>query len=253
MLDKLKAISCAGSVFELRDVTVNAFGALGLTRAYFLAPIGVDRSVGRALTNMGFSREWEAAYNAGKRLDDPLPDIAVRVGRAFFWNELPQDTVLNKAESDYLQSLDGWGMPEGICAVAYGPAARVGFVGAAPSATFDRASLPDKDMFRIAAETSFLRYCELNVLELGFEMNLSSRELDVLHWMAQGKSNAAIGEILGLSQDTVGTYIKRIFAKLDVFDRTSAVMKGVTRGLVIATDPQIERAIEERRKADKAR
>ena len=78
-------------------------------------------------------------------------------------------------------------------------------------------------------------------------MNLSSRELDVLHWMAQGRSNAGIADMLDLSQETVGTYVKRIFAKLDVFDRTSAVMKGVMRGLVIASDPNVEAAAQQRR------
>ena len=43
--------------------------------------------------------------------------------------------------------------------------------------------------------------------------------------------------MLGIRQDTVNTYVKRIFATLEVFDRTSAVMKGVRQGMVIVSDP----------------
>lgn len=42
------------------------------------------------------------------------------------------------------------------------------------------------------------------------------------------------------------TYVRRIFIKLDVSDRTSAVIKGITRGIVIASEPQIEQAIRAR-------
>jgi LuxR family quorum-sensing system transcriptional regulator CciR len=84
------------------------------------------------------------------------------------------------------------------------------------------------------------------VLDVDPVPRLSNRELDVLHWMAQGRSNPAIARELGLSHETVDTYIRRLFAKLNVSDRTSAVVKGVSRGLVVASDPQIEEAIRAR-------
>ena len=246
MLEKLKAITRANSVIDLRDTTLEAFRVLGLSRAFFLAPVGHERSVGRRLTNMGFPEDWEHKYRETDYLNDPLPDIAVRLGAPFRWDALPKDVILNRVETEYLASLKTWGMEEGVCVVAYGPAASVGFVGAAAAAPEGDLSGVDLEMFQIAGQTSFVRYGQLNKAELNYEMSLSNRELDVLHWMAQGKSNSAIAEMLGLSQDTVNTYVKRIFSKLDVFDRTSAVMKGVIRGLVIASDPKIEAAIQAR-------
>ena len=140
-----------------------------------------------------------------------------------------------------------WGMAKGICVATYGSAARVGFFGASSESGEEDLDEVDLSVFQIVAEISYVRYCQLISAELQYEMNLSSRELDVLHWMAQGRSNAGIAEMLNLSQETVGTYVKRIFAKLDVFDRTSAVMKGVMRGLVIASDPNVEAAAQARR------
>ncbi len=46
---------------------------------------------------------------------------------------------------------------------------------------------------------------------------LTSRELDVLGLMAEGRSNAAIAEHLGISQGGVEKHISNVFAKLDLF------------------------------------
>ena len=240
MLDGISALLTARSLQDLRAEAVSVFSMMGMPRVICLSPIGHDRSVGRTLVNAGFPLEWENAYLDARHMDDPLPDIAVRIGSAFHWDHLPSDVVLNQNETTYLEDLKSWGMEKGVCVATYGPAARVGFIAASSETGQDSLHAVDMQLFQVAAQTAYLRYCQLMTLELNYEMNLSSRELDVLHWMAQGRSNAAIGETLSLSPDTVGTYVKRIFAKLEVFDRTSAVTKGVTRGLVIASDPEVE-------------
>ena len=61
---------------------------------------------------------------------------------------------------------------------------------------------------------------------------LSPQELAVLGQAAQGKTNAAIGTSLHISETTVKTYLSRAFEKLGVSDRTSAVRRAVELGLV---------------------
>jgi DNA-binding CsgD family transcriptional regulator len=51
---------------------------------------------------------------------------------------------------------------------------------------------------------------------------LTTRENEVLHWLAAGKSNAEMGEILGVSSSTVGKHLERIYEKLGVENRTAA-------------------------------
>ena len=246
MLDLLRALLTAKSIFDLRDASMAVFAALGFSSAYYVSPVVQDRNEGRMMVNMGFPLEWEKAYRDAPRGSDPLPDIALRIGKAFRWGRLPEGFVLQPSEVAYLKSLQAWGMADGIGIPAYGSAARVGFVGLGCPKRPGGFETADMEMLRIAAETSYLRYCELIVAEADEMPRLSSRELDVLHWMAQGKSNAAIARQLELSQETVDTYVRRIFSKLDVSDRTSAVVKGVTRGLVIASEPRIDAAIQAR-------
>ena len=61
---------------------------------------------------------------------------------------------------------------------------------------------------------------------------LSSREIDVLKLMAQGKSNKEIGSALFISEGTVKSHVKAIFAKMNVISRTEAVASATRRGLI---------------------
>jgi two-component system, NarL family, response regulator len=61
---------------------------------------------------------------------------------------------------------------------------------------------------------------------------LSERELEVLRSLAQGKSNADIAATLSIGEGTVKSHVNRILNKLDVSDRTQAVIVAVKRGIV---------------------
>ncbi len=63
---------------------------------------------------------------------------------------------------------------------------------------------------------------------------LSAREAEVLALVAEGLTNAQIGERLYIGQATVKTHLLRIFTKLGVSDRTAAVMTALQRGLIAA-------------------
>jgi DNA-binding CsgD family transcriptional regulator len=59
--------------------------------------------------------------------------------------------------------------------------------------------------------------------------SLTDREREVLGWVAAGKSNAQIAEILGASPRTIAKHLERIYEKLGVESRTAAAMRAVRR------------------------
>jgi two-component system NarL family response regulator len=61
---------------------------------------------------------------------------------------------------------------------------------------------------------------------------LSEREIDVLKLMGEGKSNKEIGSALFISEGTVKSHVKGIFAKMNVISRTEAVATATRRGLL---------------------
>lgn len=65
---------------------------------------------------------------------------------------------------------------------------------------------------------------------------LTRREIAVLEGVADGLANPAIGRRLGIGEATVKTHLLRAFAKLDVGDRTRAVVVAMERGLLSVPD-----------------
>lgn len=61
---------------------------------------------------------------------------------------------------------------------------------------------------------------------------LSGRETEILRLVAEGHPNKQIAWRLALSTDTVKAHLKNIFAKLDVADRTHAVIVAARRGFI---------------------
>jgi DNA-binding NarL/FixJ family response regulator len=61
---------------------------------------------------------------------------------------------------------------------------------------------------------------------------LSDRELTVLQELSHGKSTREVAGHIHVSEETVKTYLKQIFRKLGVHDRTEAVAEAFRRGLV---------------------
>jgi len=61
---------------------------------------------------------------------------------------------------------------------------------------------------------------------------LTRREAEVLRLMAEGKSNKAIGEHLFISEKTVKNHVSSILQKMDVEDRTQAVINSIKNGWV---------------------
>ncbi|MFO1449671.1 MAG: LuxR C-terminal-related transcriptional regulator [Opitutaceae bacterium] len=58
-------------------------------------------------------------------------------------------------------------------------------------------------------------------------LGLTAREAEVLMWVAQGKTNPEVGEVLGIRPYTVRTHLERIFAKLGVETRHAAGLKAI--------------------------
>ena len=61
-----------------------------------------------------------------------------------------------------------------------------------------------------------------NAAVLKQELGLTERESEVLYWIANGKTNREVAEILGMSPRTVNKHLEQVFPKLGVENRTAA-------------------------------
>ena len=184
------------------------------------------------IIEFGVSPEWIERYqNANLGRVDPITELAARLSRPFYWSETAELAQLSPAQREYMRLLAGADIGDGLAMQVYGPNMRNACVSLGLGKTGRR--LTDCEVFELhcTAQIAHLRFCALT--EDGTETApLSPRETEVLKWMAKGKSNAVIADILGLSRHTVDTICRRVFDKLDVHDRTSAAIRGIGAGLL---------------------
>jgi len=181
----------------------------------------------------GFPREWVDRYVDDRLYTiDPIPELARRTAEPFLWSDTARMTELLDKQAAYLDALDTTVTGDGVAIQVFGPNMRHGYFGfgfSAPKAQITPAKMAE---FQIVAQLLHLRACTLIEASNSAEVALSPREREVLGWMAQGKSKSVIAQILDVSVHTVDTLVRRIFRKLEVVDRTTAVLKAVNLGLI---------------------
>jgi DNA-binding NarL/FixJ family response regulator len=65
---------------------------------------------------------------------------------------------------------------------------------------------------------------------------LSQREMEIVTYVARGMSNRAIGDALGLSENTVRNHLRSILEKLGLDNRVQVATLALEQGLVKRLD-----------------
>lgn len=72
----------------------------------------------------------------------------------------------------------------------------------------------------------------LNTEELLLHPKLTPREREILTWLAHGKTDREVAELIGLSESTIHHYVERILNKLQARNRTHAVARALQLKLI---------------------
>lgn len=182
---------------------------------------------------VGFPQEYVREYYRQKMWRiDPFTRIASTMTGPFFWSDVIRDETLTQKERDYLAYVKGARLGDGLGVPVFGPRGRNGYCGLG----FEpRAPRPDAQMVATihwACQVAHLAYCNILSSQLPAETSLSAREKEILGQVARGHTNSEIADQLQISRNTVETYIRRCFDKLDVTDRVSAALRGMALGMV---------------------
>lgn len=230
-------ISNAATPAELWRVARGYYRATGFRGfAYFMANRG-DSVVrgGFNLIHRGFPRKVVQAYvTEGWGERDPLPQMVIGKGAPTRWSEAWGQMEPDAEQMAFLTRMREVGLGDGFTLPVYGPGGRNGSVNIGAAEREGVIESAPVDQMHMVAQVAHMRLCQLLPDRGPLEKPLSARELEILDWVARGKSNSVIADILHLSGATVDTYLRRIYEKLDVSDRTSAAVMGVGMGLIAA-------------------
>jgi LuxR family quorum-sensing system transcriptional regulator CciR len=230
---RVEAVGACTEVAPLRQAVMDALALFGITRAYFLAPLTRDPRATRILTNWGLPWEWEKQYRERLCHIDPLPELVMTNPEPVYWPRDLAGVTLTPRQKRYLDIAAQYGMTRGVGVACFGPGGRSGFLGTILPEQGEELTAADLRRIQSVGQTAFRVYCNI-VQHLDNLPTLSNREMEVLYWISRGKSNSVIAEILAISPSSVDVYVRRLFAKLDVTDRTTASVKAMAHGLLVS-------------------
>lgn len=230
----IEAVDKADTPRALWQIVIGFMRAQGIEMVSYhhhVPPGSAERGV--TVVANGFPDDWVCHYIRQKLyLIDPIPELAARTAEPFFWSDVGRLTDLIAPQTGYLKELTDAVPGDGLAVQVFGPSLRNGYVGLGFGGARPDLDAGDVRALQCACQAAHLRYCQLVPPGTPGAAPLSAREREVLEWVARGKSNSVIGDILGVSRFTVDAYLRRIYSKLDVGDRTTAVIRGVGSGLI---------------------
>lgn len=176
--------------------------------------------------------DWMALY---QELNFVAVDFSVAEARRrispFTWREALETRVLSRGEANLWDRVDEWGWEDGFSVPIHGPGGYFGLVTMGGPA-FDLSPVLRQRLHLLA----FLAHerCRhlAGISPIAPEQDkLTARELECLRWVASGKTDWEISQILGLSASTVKTHVDQARLKLNARSRSQAVARMVLAGL----------------------
>lgn len=176
----------------------------------------------------GWDPEWERKYLKNRYAEiDPVPNSVNSSIEPYFWHDLTPKTALDpKAAIVMNEARAEFRMHDGFCIPIHGLDGVAGLVSLAAE---------EKEWDLLGQEQAALHLIGLYAYEAvrrikrprpaGPRIRLSPRERDCVRWLSEGKTAWEIGAILGVSADTVRTYVKAAARKLDTHSQAHLVAR----------------------------
>ncbi len=177
--------------------------------------------------------------------DNPSSELLITSSKPFVWSDLHKALgAAARGLSETAAVAHSFGMSDGLCVPIHRPGGYVGAMGmCGPALSINKQATI---LLQLMAVHFHDRACEL----LGKDVSalcsqskksktsrtkkdssaLSPRERECVAWVAEGKTDWDIGEILGISQSTAHFHVENAKKKLQVPTRVQLVVKAISRG-----------------------
>jgi LuxR family transcriptional regulator, quorum-sensing system regulator SdiA len=183
----------------------------------------------------GFPEHWDRDWPR-HRAHDPYAHTAFVRMESTNWTVIQNNAdLLDPAQVDCISYINDLGLNPGLTVPLYIPGHHYGFVTAVGDGDLEGW---DASADRAGATLAMIANYFDNFAMRRFggppreTQGLSRREIECLTWSARGKTVEEIAVILDLSAETVRVYLKRVNQKLDAVNRSHAVAKALSLGMI---------------------
>ena len=243
----IAASNSGEEVWALIDTICDKAGVEGVCCRCFPSEAGAEQIIFFSTTSR-FSPELGEALEQAPGYLDAFLHASVRTTKPFLWGDMerllerrsPQlhyfrdhiasfgtDSIYN-IHSDIGMAV---GTERGVVVPVFGPLFRNGYF---CYHSYEDRTVTEMDMMVLhsISQTAYLKLLDIMYKTGDRERTLSGRELEAINMIARGKSNPEVAAAMSVSVNTINTLLKRIFEKLDVSDRVSAVMRAYALGYI---------------------
>ncbi|HVY43867.1 MAG TPA: LuxR family transcriptional regulator [Hyphomicrobiaceae bacterium] len=212
------------------EVLVQEFG-VEVTAGGCWAGLGKDRQYRFFFNN--WPAEWNRYYAETGFFDRDFIVAAARQSvAAFLWNER-QPALFDQVAAQEFLDVNQQRWVDGFVVPIRGPGGFEGLISLAARSPLH--FTPGERAVLEAVSRALHERCRLEI-GLGATMPgsepLTDRELNVMRWVATGKTDAKVGTLLHISRATVHFHVEAVKRKLGVHSRVQAVAILVLHGLI---------------------
>lgn len=200
-----------------------------------IRPKSADAITRSVLESTNYPAAWVDAYFNGLYANDPAAAQAIVDSMPGTWDSLSLTTDEQRA---FMGHAADNGLKYGIYVPLLSPQGLEGAVSVAGDSNPDT----DRNLMAVYSMTNALHVQRVekwavSTLE-GFD--LTAREVEVMRWVAAGKKDAEIGDILGISESGASYHVKSILAKVQMRSRLQIAQLAQQTGVAKADYPFFE-------------
>lgn len=233
-IDQSQACQTEEALFLLFDEHV---GQLGVEYSAYFIMAQKLRAIApeTGLVRHTFPKKLAALYfDKNYVKSDPIIQRSLKEPRPFHWSEVAEHKSLNAQQKQMFTEYEAVGFTDGLAVPVFGPMGTIAIFSLSSSHTTIDLTVAEKIALQFACLQTHNRYFDLaKINHQPPNKPLSPREKEALSLVAAGHANSAIAEKLNVTENTVDTMLRRVFAKLEVHNRISAVVKAIGNGLII--------------------
>ncbi|WP_156461273.1 autoinducer binding domain-containing protein [Devosia sp. Root436] len=181
----------------------------------------------------GWNDEWYERYTSlGYVHLDPVARNCFSTTLPFDWSDAPFDREADLPARRVMDEARDFGMDEGFCVPIHMEGGMQGVV----SLVGDTSELDDKSRLELHMLALYahgqLRFLNTRRTDLAPRRAITSREGEVLKWVAAGKTASEIAAITGLSQRTVNQHCENAQKRLGTNNRVHTVVEAIRHKLI---------------------